>query len=178
MDEAHLNTCSHVVCDNIDLDTILVEYENYYYLRYQKKPKISKPLDAAVVASGKMAASGMKNAAKTAKQQPSLVRGPARSLDTSFVVVNGHGTDNDGDGDGTTTPEREEEGRRWPSSAVDLGRWKDEWRVYAEIVSKVMAITNNNMVNNNGQYCLGPFPKTIMVKYLQSNRARGQKAPS
>lgn len=148
MDEAHLNTCSHAVCDNIDLDTILMEYENYYYLRYQKKPKISKPLDAAVAAGGKTAAAGgVKNTAKTVKQQPLLVRGPARSLDTSFVVVNGRGNNDGGcddDDDCTMTPEREEQGRRWP---VDLGRWKDEWRVYAEIVSKVIA----------SQYC--PFQK-------------------
>ncbi|XP_026465110.1 katanin p60 ATPase-containing subunit A-like 2 [Ctenocephalides felis] len=30
------------VCDNIDLETILQEYENYYYLKFQKQPKIIK----------------------------------------------------------------------------------------------------------------------------------------
>ncbi|MEE6520362.1 hypothetical protein FKM82_018212 [Ascaphus truei] len=30
------------VCDNIDLETILMEYESYYYIKFQKYPKITK----------------------------------------------------------------------------------------------------------------------------------------
>ncbi|XP_063309936.1 katanin p60 ATPase-containing subunit A-like 2 isoform X1 [Pelobates fuscus] len=30
------------VCDNIDLETILMEYESYYYVKFQKYPKITK----------------------------------------------------------------------------------------------------------------------------------------
>ncbi|XP_037364458.1 katanin p60 ATPase-containing subunit A-like 2 isoform X1 [Talpa occidentalis] len=30
------------VCDNIDLETILMEYESYYYVKFQKYPKIIK----------------------------------------------------------------------------------------------------------------------------------------
>ncbi|KAG8232323.1 hypothetical protein J437_LFUL009422 [Ladona fulva] len=33
---------TYSVCDNIDLYTILQEYESYYYLRFQKYPKICK----------------------------------------------------------------------------------------------------------------------------------------
>nr|XP_047907403.1 katanin p60 ATPase-containing subunit A-like 2 isoform X5 [Anser cygnoides] len=36
------------VCDNIDLETILMEYESYYYVKFQKYPKITKKvLDSA-----------------------------------------------------------------------------------------------------------------------------------
>ncbi|XP_023959154.2 katanin p60 ATPase-containing subunit A-like 2 isoform X7 [Chrysemys picta bellii] len=36
------------VCDNIDLETILMEYESYYYVKFQKYPKITKKaLDTA-----------------------------------------------------------------------------------------------------------------------------------
>lgn len=30
------------VCDNIDLETILMEYESYYFVKFQKYPKIVK----------------------------------------------------------------------------------------------------------------------------------------
>nr|CAB3257948.1 katanin p60 ATPase-containing subunit A-like 2 [Phallusia mammillata] len=32
------------VCDNIDLDNILQEYESYYYIKFQKNPKITRKL--------------------------------------------------------------------------------------------------------------------------------------
>ncbi|XP_066507106.1 katanin p60 ATPase-containing subunit A-like 2 isoform X2 [Hoplias malabaricus] len=32
------------VCDNIDLDTILMEYESYYFIKFQKYPKLTKKL--------------------------------------------------------------------------------------------------------------------------------------
>ncbi|XP_066845120.1 katanin p60 ATPase-containing subunit A-like 2 isoform X5 [Anser cygnoides] len=36
------------VCDNIDLETILMEYESYYFVKFQKYPKITKKvLDSA-----------------------------------------------------------------------------------------------------------------------------------
>ncbi|XP_038259753.1 katanin p60 ATPase-containing subunit A-like 2 isoform X1 [Dermochelys coriacea] len=36
------------VCDNVDLETILMEYESYYYVKFQKYPKITKKaLDTA-----------------------------------------------------------------------------------------------------------------------------------
>ncbi|KAL0271632.1 UNVERIFIED_CONTAM: hypothetical protein PYX00_008664 [Menopon gallinae] len=34
---------NYVVCDNIDLPTILKDYESYYNIRFEKYPKISKP---------------------------------------------------------------------------------------------------------------------------------------
>lgn len=30
------------VCDNVDLETILMEYESYYFIKFQKYPKIVK----------------------------------------------------------------------------------------------------------------------------------------
>ncbi|XP_059487398.1 katanin p60 ATPase-containing subunit A-like 2 [Neocloeon triangulifer] len=42
--EAHLTT-QYSVCDNIDLPTVLQEYESYFYLRYQKHPKVCKLLE-------------------------------------------------------------------------------------------------------------------------------------
>ncbi|GLG96667.1 Spastin, partial [Gryllus bimaculatus] len=39
---------SYEVCDNIDLPTILREYESYYYARFQKYPKICKKVEFSV----------------------------------------------------------------------------------------------------------------------------------
>lgn len=40
--ETKLHLRRFEVCDNIDLETILMEYESYYYIKFQKYPKITK----------------------------------------------------------------------------------------------------------------------------------------
>ncbi|XP_075696916.1 katanin p60 ATPase-containing subunit A-like 2 isoform X2 [Rhinoderma darwinii] len=40
--ETKLNLRKFEVCDNIDLETVLMEYESYYYIKFQKYPKITK----------------------------------------------------------------------------------------------------------------------------------------
>ncbi|KAM9591424.1 katanin p60 ATPase-containing subunit A-like 2 isoform 4-T5 [Morphnus guianensis] len=46
--ETKLSLRGFEVCDNIDLETILMEYESYYFVKFQKYPKITKKvLDTA-----------------------------------------------------------------------------------------------------------------------------------
>ncbi|XP_041884752.1 katanin p60 ATPase-containing subunit A-like 2 isoform X10 [Corvus kubaryi] len=46
--ETKLDLRGFEVCDNIDLETILMEYESYYFVKFQKYPKITKKvLDTA-----------------------------------------------------------------------------------------------------------------------------------
>ncbi|XP_053557060.1 katanin p60 ATPase-containing subunit A-like 2 [Bombina bombina] len=40
--ETKLGLGRYEVCDNIDLETILMEYESYYYIKFQKYPKVTK----------------------------------------------------------------------------------------------------------------------------------------
>ncbi|XP_044287471.1 katanin p60 ATPase-containing subunit A-like 2 isoform X2 [Varanus komodoensis] len=40
--ETKLSLRRFEVCDNVDLETILMEYESYYYVKFQKYPKITK----------------------------------------------------------------------------------------------------------------------------------------
>ncbi|XP_040192674.1 katanin p60 ATPase-containing subunit A-like 2 isoform X2 [Rana temporaria] len=40
--EAKISMRRFDVCDNIDLETILMEYESYYFVKFQKYPKITK----------------------------------------------------------------------------------------------------------------------------------------
>ncbi|XP_056592682.1 katanin p60 ATPase-containing subunit A-like 2 isoform X2 [Triplophysa dalaica] len=42
--ESSVSLCSFEVCDNVDLDTVLMEYESYYYIKFQKYPKLTKKL--------------------------------------------------------------------------------------------------------------------------------------
>lgn len=44
--ETNLDLRKYDVCDNIDLETILQEYESYYYVRFSKYPKIVKKVVA------------------------------------------------------------------------------------------------------------------------------------
>lgn len=48
LDEANL-TNEYRVCDNIDLDTIYLDYCSYYQLRFGKQPKVLKKKDATNV---------------------------------------------------------------------------------------------------------------------------------
>ncbi|CAF4871173.1 unnamed protein product [Rotaria socialis] len=40
--ETNLDVTKYDVCDNIDLDTILQEYESYFYIKFNKYPKLTK----------------------------------------------------------------------------------------------------------------------------------------
>ena len=42
--ETNLDMSRYDVCDNIDLETVIMEYESYYFVRFQKYPKIIKKL--------------------------------------------------------------------------------------------------------------------------------------
>ncbi|XP_001946749.2 katanin p60 ATPase-containing subunit A-like 2 [Acyrthosiphon pisum] len=129
VEEACLNTSHHVVCDNIDLDTILIEYENYYFLRYQKRPQISKSLDIT-----KSEIHTTKNKTKTFKKSNINQHSQdIQSIDPTFFTVIPM----------NNCSESLEEEYCLPS--IDLSYWKDEWRVYAEIISKEILVTNPNV---------------------------------
>ena len=44
--ETNLDLRKFDVCDNIDLDTVLQEYESYYYVRFSRYPKITKKINS------------------------------------------------------------------------------------------------------------------------------------
>lgn len=120
-----MDTNQHIVCDNIDLDTILIEYENYYFLRYQKKPKISKSLEVA-----KTDLNATKSKTKSVKKKNSNPNSQdIKALDpSSFITVSPLNS--------LCCNETLEHEYSLPS--VDLSLWKDEWQEYAEIISKVL----------------------------------------
>ncbi|KAF7257547.1 hypothetical protein EG68_05323 [Paragonimus skrjabini miyazakii] len=42
--ETNLNFRHYEVCDNVDLETVLLEYESYYFVKFHKYPRITKKL--------------------------------------------------------------------------------------------------------------------------------------
>lgn len=42
--ETNIDLNRYEVCDNVDLDTVLMEYESYYYIKFARYPKITKKL--------------------------------------------------------------------------------------------------------------------------------------
>jgi len=92
-------------------------------LRYQKRPQISKSLD--IVKSDIHNAT--KNKAKTFKKSNTSQHSQEiQSIDPNFFTITPINTYN----------ESLEEEYYLPS--IDLSHWKDEWRVYAEMISKVI----------------------------------------
>lgn len=43
--ETNIDLRRFEVCDNVDLHTILMEYESYYYIKFAKYPKVTKKLN-------------------------------------------------------------------------------------------------------------------------------------
>ncbi|KAM6984688.1 katanin p60 ATPase-containing subunit A-like 2 [Aplochiton taeniatus] len=54
--EANAGLSRFEVCDNVDLDTVLMEYESYYYIKFQKQPKLTRKL--AEPTQGRLVRSG------------------------------------------------------------------------------------------------------------------------
>jgi len=42
--ETSLDMNKFEVCDNVSLETVLMEYESYYHVKFQRYPKITKKL--------------------------------------------------------------------------------------------------------------------------------------
>lgn len=49
--ESHFDFNSYSICDNIDLDTILMEFESFYFVKFNKYPKISKQRESLQISS-------------------------------------------------------------------------------------------------------------------------------
>ena len=40
--ETNIDLNRYVVCDNVDLETVLMDYESFYYTKFSRYPKITK----------------------------------------------------------------------------------------------------------------------------------------
>ncbi|KAK7481621.1 hypothetical protein BaRGS_00027137 [Batillaria attramentaria] len=75
--ETNIDLSRYEVCDNIDLETILMEYESYYYVKFAKYPKLTKKLTQS---AGERRLPGKNARAASVKSNtPSLPRIPLTS---------------------------------------------------------------------------------------------------
>nr|XP_011412869.1 katanin p60 ATPase-containing subunit A-like 2 isoform X22 [Crassostrea gigas] len=77
--ETNIDLSKYEVCDNIDLETILMEYESYYYVKFSKYPKITKklgPQSAGDRRGGSHKVATRTNSKNSASTTPSLPRIP------------------------------------------------------------------------------------------------------
>ncbi|VDL81436.1 unnamed protein product [Schistocephalus solidus] len=57
--ETNLDFTSYEICDNIDLDTILMDFESFYFVKFNKYPKISKKIATRTANSLDLVAEGI-----------------------------------------------------------------------------------------------------------------------
>ncbi|XP_077988700.1 katanin p60 ATPase-containing subunit A-like 2 isoform X2 [Glandiceps talaboti] len=87
--EASITLSRYEVCDNIDLETVLQEYESYYYVKFNKYPKITKKLSSG---SNNLSRPGATGGGKLSKNKssstPSLPRIPQPPEQNTATNVN------------------------------------------------------------------------------------------
>ncbi|KAK3701925.1 hypothetical protein RRG08_049810 [Elysia crispata] len=75
--ETNIDIRRYEVCDNIDLETILMEYESYYFVKFAKYPKITKKLSTQSAGAAEKRSQAKLNRAGSVKSNtPSLPRIP------------------------------------------------------------------------------------------------------
>lgn len=76
--ETNIDVTKFEVCDNIDLETIVMEYESYYYVKFAKYPKICKKLTQSGDRRTKMnRANSQKNSTPSLPRIPQNGRPPS-----------------------------------------------------------------------------------------------------
>jgi hypothetical protein len=128
---------SYQVCDNIDLEIILQEYQSYYYTKFQKNPKILRKLG-----ENEQAIPIRKDKKSAPKEKPPPVRTEKSDEDTfqfEIVTLSKDSTAND----------------IKLKPLTDFENYSSEWREMADqiikqIVPKTLGITFKDCVSLNG----------------------------
>ena len=103
--ETNLDLKKYDVCDNIDLGTVLQEYESYYYVRFNKYPKITKKLSNTNLST------------KIAKTSSSVGKKSAYGNSTVPSLPNVHANSNGSSGPGPFTRPMSVENSHHPKGA-------------------------------------------------------------
>ncbi|XP_047016811.1 katanin p60 ATPase-containing subunit A-like 2 isoform X2 [Ictalurus punctatus] len=99
------------VCDNVDLDTVLMEYESFYFIKFQKYPKLTKKLPEQGE-NGRVRNSGKKRTSSVTKTLPRIacVQQPQSGNGIKKQESKAAGKDWSGTNGGSYLPERNEFG--------------------------------------------------------------------
>ncbi|XP_022918170.2 katanin p60 ATPase-containing subunit A-like 2 [Onthophagus taurus] len=159
--EAQL-TNQYEVCDNIDLDIILQEYQSYYFTKFNKYPKLVKKLDVDVIKQDEH----HKRKSKTSFVSPSNnnstnkdveKKNDSRSADENIkkfqIAVTHLDTKKDGPkGDGDITTSILLQNRLNAKSLCDFKQYTPEWREMADLIIKEIVPKNLGVTWND---CIG-----------------------
>ncbi|NXD85275.1 KATL2 protein, partial [Halcyon senegalensis] len=74
--ETKLSLRGFEVCDNIDLETVLMEYESYYFVKFQKYPKITKKVLDTVENKQQLKTGGRERRAASSSQNLPRLKHP------------------------------------------------------------------------------------------------------
>ncbi|XP_021236339.1 katanin p60 ATPase-containing subunit A-like 2 isoform X4 [Numida meleagris] len=74
--ETKLGLRGFEVCDNVDLETILMEYESYYFVKFQKYPKITKKIVDTAENKQQLGNGGRQRRAASSQNLPRIKQQP------------------------------------------------------------------------------------------------------
>lgn len=77
--ETNLDMNKFEVCDNVDLETVLTEYESFHYIKFSKYPKITKKLDGELAKKISKTIANNTRSKRTVNTTPQLPKIPPGS---------------------------------------------------------------------------------------------------
>ncbi|XP_061172635.1 katanin p60 ATPase-containing subunit A-like 2 isoform X4 [Saccostrea echinata] len=146
--ETNIDLSKYEVCDNIDLETILMEYESYYYVKFSKYPKITKklgPQSAGDRRGGSHKVVSRTNSKNSASTTPSLPRIPQNGRASPPPPVSG-GRPKSGVQPGGRQPRATQSSTRRPNGMPD----RNEKMLCRVVVSDNEIKTYREMMKMNG----------------------------
>lgn len=147
-EEANLQN-DFIVCDNLNLENIVVDYETYYYIRFQSYPSLCKKVSRIVVQTADAQRTNKKHVVAHIRSKVHNKRAPS-SADDSNKDVNlslALNTNNSNVDTATTLPMLTFQTKDDVKKKVEVnngGNCKvgvdNEWTEYANIISKVIFV--------------------------------------
>lgn len=123
-DEAQLQD-NLTVCDNVDLDVILQEYQNYYEIKFQKAPKLLRKLDSCDVKPKTTAKKKAVTKKAKVKNEP---KESVEDEDFQFEIISLGNNRQKESGDGVLVAKSK--------PLCDFNGYSPEWREVAEQIMK------------------------------------------
>ncbi|CAH1407708.1 unnamed protein product [Nezara viridula] len=125
------------ICDNIELNHILQEYETYYFIRFQKYPKISKKIIFSEIEEKKNQSKQTKKVSKTLTKASSVEKCDSLESSPCPLVVLPIVTDGSKK---LNEPDFSDEKIFKPLGSFE--GYSDEWKSFADIIMKEVVDKN------------------------------------
>ncbi|XP_046793369.1 katanin p60 ATPase-containing subunit A-like 2 isoform X3 [Gallus gallus] len=86
--ETKLGLRGYEVCDNVDLETILMEYESYYFVKFQKYPKITRKILDTAENKQQLGTGGRQRRAVSSQNLPRIKQQPMQQPSSKTSLGN------------------------------------------------------------------------------------------